>query len=243
MTFRCTIAGLAVALSVTGAAHAASYIVITIDGNVSYSIEFTGQGNTVIDTLGVGYDGSTPAGASWSADDAADAPVNAVTGPVVADGRSNLLNKSPFLNSSLDGTSYFSVGPGSSSPVTLTFEEDQDSFDFIWGSIDSYNTVTFLDADGKELVTNNGAGLLNAISELDRGREPHFEKWLLINMAFVKRNLRSVRFTSELESGEEEAAFEFALPAVASIPLPAAAWFLLTGIAGLGFVGRSRRTI
>ena len=95
-----------------------------------------------------GYNGTTPAGATWSADPTVTPPPGSVGG----------INQSPFNNTPVSETqSYFSVwGPGvnggAASPVTLDFASGQSDFSMLWGSIDTYNTLEVLGAGGRVLL-------------------------------------------------------------------------------------------
>ncbi|WP_340110219.1 VPLPA-CTERM sorting domain-containing protein [Pikeienuella sp. HZG-20] len=187
-----------------------------------------GVGNTA-DIFGADFDGTTPLGATWSG----AAPV--VTPPP---GNANGSFQSPFNNTGLVGTqSYFSVGGsnggnGGSSPMTLTYDSLQDNFTFLWGSIDSYNEIEFFDANGVSLGGSTGSGVIAALNL--PGSPNNFEQVALLEYVFGANEMfKSVTFTSS------SAAFEFALPA--AVPLPAAAWMLISAIAGLGFVSSRRR--
>lgn len=254
MITRFTTLGAAFAFSMAGAAHAAP-----VDVNIgigTMTLTATDQGAADVASLGAGYNGTTPAGATWSADDAPAETIDPNTGPVVQDGSSNNQHRSPFLGTSLDGTSYFSVGPyavdpdtgeaSTASPITLTFDAMQTDFSFIWGSVDTYNTFELLDDEGQPiLIPITGPGALGfAIDGFDEDG-PNFEKWLLVELAFNEGSgFNGIRFSSQNDSGREIAAMEFAFRSgdVSGIPVPAAVWLMLTGIAGLGFVGRTRRT-
>jgi hypothetical protein len=102
------------------------------------------------------------------------------------------------------------------------------TFSLMWGSPDDYNTLRFFDAGGAEIFTIKG-------DDADITSTPGF----IAARSFVNVSIKDldpfvkVRF----ESGSD--AFEFAN--VAPVPLPAAAWMLLGGLAGLGYLGRKRR--
>lgn len=254
MITRFTTLGAAVALFTGGAAHAVPFSesglatgTLGNSSSVLISAQGTNQGNaTVIEAIGGGYNATTPAGASWSAD---QAPIEMVpvTGPSVGDGSSVPLKYlSPFDNTALYGTTYFSIGKDSASPVTLEFTEDQTSFNFLWGSVDDYNELAFLDSDNNEILSIAAAGALGILYDLDLIpiEQDYYGKWLILDFAFADSlAFRKVRFTSEYENGDDRAAMEIAFrSSVSEVPVPAAVWFLLTGIAGLAFAGRSRRT-
>jgi hypothetical protein len=55
------------------------------------------------------------------------------------------------------GGDYFAAEPGA--PVTFTFNTEQNYFAMVWGSVDTYNVLTFYDAHGNVILTINGSDL------------------------------------------------------------------------------------
>lgn len=220
--------GWSAAIFLTSAISASAVSVSLIDGSVQ------GPGNRA-DEFASGFNGTTPAGATWSG-----------AAPVVTPPPGSIFNRfeSPFNNTSLQPTqTYFAVGGqvgdnGGPSPMTLTFDTPQSQLDLLWGSIDSYNTLTFLDGENV-LTTFEGGDIIAAFPALagDPDAQGNFEQVALLS--FVSDDQESpfsaVRFTSDT------AAFEFGLQ-VEPIPLPAAVWMLLTAMAGLGFVSSRRKS-
>ena len=170
-----------------------------------------------------GYAGNTPAGAVFSAD------------PLVTDeGNEPGKYQSPFNNTPLLGQTFFSVGAvgsggGVVSPVTLTFGSPVDSFDVLWGSIDSYNTIEFFSGEAL-LKAFTGTDIVNAFAL--GGTPVNYEQVALLRFSdFDEGGLTDVRFVSS------RAAFEFAL-APAPVPLPASVLMLLGALSGLGVISR-----
>ncbi|MCW5750297.1 MAG: VPLPA-CTERM sorting domain-containing protein [Alphaproteobacteria bacterium] len=223
--FGTRIAALAAAFVLAGSISAQA-VTVTFLGSSTQ-----GPGNTA-DVYAPNFNGTVPDGATFSSD------------PLVTPPPGNLASvyQSPFNNTPLLGTqTYFSVGAedgdgdGALSPVTLTYTTDQSTFTILWGSIDSYNTIEFLDSGGTAIAGGTFTGT-DIISLGGLGGAPaNFEQVALIKFDFDSNELfRSIRFTST------QAAFEFALPS--EVPAPGAAWLLLGGMLALGAALRRRNS-
>ena len=64
------------------------------------------------------------------------------TSPFVGGGVVSGTNPNQYVEPAGDTTPYFSVGPSTSTPASLTFS-GVNQLSFYWGSIDTYNTITF----------------------------------------------------------------------------------------------------
>ena len=205
------------ALAAVLAATALSAGAATMTSVVATSTQ--GVGNTA-DVYGAGYGNNTPVGATWSSDPTVLVPPGNVGG----------VYQTPFNNTSLqESQSYFSVGAesgdaGSASPNTLTFAGAGVSvFDILWGSIDSYNTLSFSNGfsiDGTQLAALLGFG----------AGPTNYEQVALVHFAFDTA-VTSATFTST------SAAFEFAL---APVPVPAGGLLLLGAMGGLAALRRRK---
>lgn len=106
------------------------------------------------------------------------------------------------------------------------FGTTQTSFSLMWGSPDSYNTLSFFDGNTEVFSI---AGNDTAITST-----PGFQNGL----SFVNVSITDLAFTKVVfESGSD--AFEFSN--VAPVPLPAAAWTLGAAIGALSLTARKRR--
>jgi hypothetical protein len=176
-----------------------------------------------------GYNAYTPTGASWSSDPTVTPPPGSVSA----------VYKSPFSNTPLaDTQSYFAVGAesganGALSPVRLTFDSAQSAFTMLWGSIDSFNTITFF-SGASNVYSLTGTALV-ALLGLP-GTPKTFDQVALVTFSdFGPTGFDSIQFRSTLPS------FEFALLApVAPIPVPAAGLLLLSALGGIALIRRTR---
>jgi hypothetical protein len=196
--------------------------------------------NTAGTNFALSYAANTPTGATWSDD------------PTVPSGSVLGVYLSPFhTNTALEGiTSYFAVNrfallsdgtPAAPSPVTLSWAnaDNQTTFSMLWGSVDSFNTITFKD---------NVAGVVGSYTGTDLAQLLNSTRGTSINVSDTHYNLVAlVTFTfdpgfhfDEIEFRSEDGArvrnaFEFAL-----VPGPAAGLLFLTALGCLGFARRAR---
>jgi hypothetical protein len=154
--------------------------------------------------------------------------------PATRSGNSSGKWRSPFdkqdvggnnNNSSYIGNSYFAVGPdNTTTEAVMTFTVDQTSLSFLWGSIDTYNRLSFyLNNALQGEVTNPAFGG----NQTGRGA------------SYVR--ISGVIF-DEIRFGSKQNAFEFSNMSTTAVPIPAAAWLLGSGLFGLFAVGRRRRS-
>jgi hypothetical protein len=211
MKFMCSAAVAALLALGAGVDSADAAVVVSLDGSSAQ-----GGSNGAGLAFAQGYGANTPDDAIW-------------TGIQTVTGNSSGNWQSPFNSNGLTNVqSYFSANPS----ATLTFGTAQSEFTLLWGSIDSYNTIEFL--SGNTVIgSKTGTDVINQFAL--GGSPANFEKVGLFTFAFDQgETFDGVRFLSS------QAAFEFAL-APAPVPLPAAGWMLVAGIAGLGAAARKRK--
>lgn len=177
-----------------------------------------GGGNTA-NVYAANYSANLPTGASFDVD------------PTVAFGSLDGVYKSPFNNTGLLATqSFFSVGAtrngsGAPSPVTLSFNSLQNSFSMLWGSIDGYNTISFLNGT-TEIKNWTGSQILSLLPGSG-------ERVAKLDFAFGNDVFNKVQFISG------NPAFEFAL-APSQVPEPGTLALLGLALGVASVVSRRR---
>lgn len=137
----------------------------------------------------------------------------------------------PPANSMPSGTPYLSVLAGGT--ATITFASAVSAFQFDWGSIDDYNTLT-INSTGQDPVIVPGSNFINPANgdQVSPGTNGLFTVWGTSGETF-----NSITFSSSGNS------FEVDNLAVSAVPEPGA-WALMIG--GFGLTGaalRRRRSI
>lgn len=139
----------------------------------------------------------------------------------------------PPANSNPSGTSYLSVLGGGS--ATINFAANTTAFQFDWGSIDSYNTLTIASSAGNLVIVpgsmsfpNDANG--NQIADKTNGL---FTVWGDAGETFSSITLQSSRNSFEIDN--------LAVMSGA-VPEPATWAMLITGFGLVGFAARRRRT-
>lgn len=138
---------------------------------------------------------------------------------------------SPWTGSTVNSGGLFSSVPGGNT-ATYQFTQVQKALSFIWGSPDTYNTLTLtLGGDLVAQVIPGGTPTGPGVSG-NAPLAPQSGAWL-----FTADNTRfdGVSFFSGAN------AFEIANFQTTPIPLPAAGWLLLTALGGVGLMSRRRK--
>lgn len=135
------------------------------------------------------------------------------------------VRRSPWENTSIPGGTYTSVSGGSFASYVL--DAAISSFSFMWGSVDTYNTIKFFKdgiETGEQIVGQDG---INAGAPARTG--------FGIATIFTDNEFNEIRF---LSGGN---AFEYANLNVSAVPLPAALPLYGAGLAVMGFIGWRKR--
>lgn len=129
---------------------------------------------------------------------------------------------------------YYSVGPSTSSPGTLTFANPTgiNWIDFIWGSVDTYNTLRVLRGDGSVIATILGSALPPA-----NGNQAAANSNPIVRLTFSGQDAFDFR---KLELSSTENAFEVDNFRINAIPEPSTWALFILGFGALGFAMRRR---
>lgn len=127
---------------------------------------------------------------------------------------------------------YYSVGPSTSSPGTLFFTNATgiNWIDFIWGSVDTYNTLEVLRSNGTVMTTILGGSLPPA-----NGNQAAQNSNPIVRITFTGQDAFDF---GRLRLSSTENAFEIDNIRINAVPEPTT-WALL--ILGFGAVGYSMR--
>jgi hypothetical protein len=130
-----------------------------------------------------------------------------------------------------DATHYLAVPiDGSSGSATLTLSSPLTSLSIYWGSIDTYNTISFADGNGFSLGSFTGAQIPAAPAD---GSQANMLNNRRVNFDFGGSSAASVTFTSGSKAFEVDD-----IAGTGVVPEPAT-WVML--IAGMGMVGAAIR--
>ena len=131
--------------------------------------------------------------------------------------------------------SYASVNPNMTGNLNLSSFGDIDWISFIWGSIDTYNTLEVLDAKGGVLASFTGTTVIAAAN----GDQSNPATNRLVKLTFTEADRSNV---NSLSFRTTSPAFEFDKVAIsAAVPEPTTWMLMLMGMAGIGFSMRRKR--
>ena len=151
------------------------------------------------------------------------------TPPATVTGSVGSVYASPFNDTT---SAYFTVGsPGYvASPAVLSVAAT-DSFQLLWGTVDSYNAIVFSDGTLSYTVSGND---LSPFLTVNGGTGAIVD--ITTDFAFT-----TVSFYSNYPGfGGDTAAFEYALATPAPVPLPAAGLLLVGALGGLASLRRRK---
>lgn len=135
-------------------------------------------------------------------------------------------NGTIYANPAGDTTQYYAVGPSEGSPASIAISAF-DRVSLYWGSIDYYNTISFLGAGGTAFASFTGAQLVGGSPN---GAESHTVTFTLTPTE--RAEVTGISFSSSVN------AFEFDNLAIGSAPEPAT-WATL--LLGFGLTGATLR--
>jgi hypothetical protein len=134
-----------------------------------------------------------------------------------------------FADDVLPGENFLAAGPTPGNPATLTFTTPVDYISFLWGSPDTYNSLTVNSTNGSQNFTTATLGF-----PVQNGDQS-------FNQSVQFSAIAGSLITSLVFSSPSANAFEVARFSVTPIPEPETYALMLGGLGVLGFVARRRR--
>lgn len=123
--------------------------------------------------------------------------------------------------------------------ASYIFDADQDSFSLLWGSPDAYNRLSFFN-DGAQIDLSSVAGIAGA--SVTGGEIAAMQVAIPTGLTFAYVTFSGFTFDQvTMISGGNAFEYGLATATPAPVPLPAAAWMLLSALGGMGVLSRRRK--
>lgn len=155
-----------------------------------------------------------------------------VSGGLVTTGSVDTIRAQPFGSTG----NYWTVSPADGTPGIMDLSSIGDIFNisFIWGSVDSYNFIDFLDGNGNVITTFSGSDIFNPAngSQTDPDLNP------VVRFDVTGDHVASL---TSLRLRATDNAFETDNFAINAVPEPATWAMMLLGFGAIGFGMRRRR--
>lgn len=155
-------------------------------------------------------------------------------------GGSVVTGTTPIHTTPLGSTGFYgAVSPTNGTPGFLDLPGGTESISFIWGSVDTQNILTVLDAADNVLFSANGADIL-ALSGPPTGLRFDVDPALnpIVTLQFTDADIGTA---ARLKFESTKEAFEFDNFAVAAVPEPATWAFMILGFGAIGGAMRRQR--
>ncbi len=156
-----------------------------------------------------------------------------VSGGLVTTGSADGVRAQPFGSTG----NYWTVGPSDGSPGIMDLSSIGDIFNisFLWGSVDEYNFIDFLDGNGDVIATFSGSDIFNPAngSQTDPNLNP------VVRFDISGEHVSSL---TSLRLRSTSNAFETDNFAINAVPEPATWALMMLGFGAIGFGMRRRRS-
>jgi hypothetical protein len=154
--------------------------------------------------------------------------------PYLSNGNGAVFGESPANGP--DATRYLTIGAGGS--ATFTFAAPQTYFGLLWGSVDSYNHLTFYDAAGVS-IGSLGGGAVAAVANGDQGVAGSYYVNINSSLAFAKIVATSDSYAFELD----DVAYAGAASRDRAVPEPGTTALLAGALLTIGLVRQRRKLV